>query len=195
MATDSSAAGYLSPATAAVYGDALDDVLHDAVVGMTGIAGSLVRPRWQPEAPQQPDFSVDWVAFGVVRTVVDVFAYEGHHAAGGGSDSVERDELLFVLHSFYGPNSHAYCERFRDGFEISQNRDVLKAAGVGLVEVGEATILPALLKEKWVRRVDVTVTYRRRTSRTYAVLSLTSANGTLVTDVPATTTPIVVPNP
>lgn len=179
MATNSSEAGYLLPTAAAEYGDNLDDVLQGAVVGMTGIAGSLVRPRWQPEPPQQPAFSTDWVAFGVTRSSVDVFAFERH---GAESEAVERDELLFVLHSFYGPNSHAMCERFRDALEISQNRDVLRDAGISLVEVEGATILPALLKEKWVKRVDVTVIYRRRTSRVFPVLTIQSAQGSVVTD-------------
>lgn len=179
MATNSSEAGYLLPTAAAEYGDNLDDVLQGAVVGMTGIVGSLVRPRWQPEPPQQPAFSTDWVAFGVTRSTVDPFAFE---RPGVSSENVERDEQLFVLHSFYGPNSHAICERFRDAFEISQNRDALRAAGITLVEVQEATILPALLKEKWVKRVDVTVIYRRRTVRTFSVLPIQSAVGQIVTE-------------
>ena len=190
MANDSSEAGYLLPTSAASYGDPLDDVLHDAVAGMTGIPGSLVRPRWQPEPPQQPSYTTDWVAFGVTRSSVDVFAYT---RPGDSGETVERDEQLFVLHSFYGPNSHSICERFRDAFEVSQNRDALRASGITLVEVQEATLLPALLKEKWVKRVDVTVNYRRRTVRTFAVRTIQSAVGQIVTE--DRTVPINVTHP
>jgi len=183
MANDSSEAGYLAPAAAFPYDTALENILHDIVMGITGLPGDLVRPRWQTEPPQQPDFNTDWCAFGIVRTSADTFAYEGHDPAGDGHDTVDRDELLYVLHSFYGPNAHGYCERFRDGFEISQNRDAAIAAGIGLVEVGEATILPALLKEKWVKRVDATVTYRRRTSRTYPVLTIVGGDVELNTEI------------
>lgn len=172
MATSSLTSGYLPPTAASEYGDPLDDVLQAAIVGVTGIPGKYVRPRWTPEPLPQPPFSTNWAAFGVVRSVVDTFSYEKHEAE---TTAVERDELLYVLHSFYGPDSHGMAERFRDGLEVSQNRDALRAQKIVLVEVGEATVLPALLKEKWVKRVDVSVTYRRRTSRTYAVLTIQSA--------------------
>lgn len=182
MANDSTEEGYIAPSLSAPYDTTLENILHDAIVGMTGLAGALVRPRWQPAAPVQPAYDVNWCAFGIVRTPVDAFAYEHHDTTGQGSNSVDRDEILEVLHSFYGPAAHAYCERFRDGFEVSQNRAVLQSHGVGLIEVGEASILPALLKEQWVKRVDATVKYRRRTSRKYPVLTIVSAQGQLSID-------------
>lgn len=179
MATDSSAAGYLLPSSSPVYGNALDDLVHGVIVGLTGITGDLVRPRWQPEPPQQPDFTVDWVAFGLVRSEVDTFAYDYHDPTGNGVNAVQRDELLYFLHSFYGPDCHMYCEQYRDGLEVAQNRDALTAANIGLQEVQEAVMLPALLKEKWVKRIDVTVVFRRRTTRTYPVLTIQSGQATL----------------
>jgi len=193
MATSSTAAGYLSPESSPVYGDGLDDILQAAIVGITGLAGSLVRPRWQPEPATPPPFTTDWVAFGVVRASVDAFAYEDHDSAGLGTTNVDRDEVLQVLHSFYGPNSHGFCERFRDGLNLEQNRAVLQAAGVLLTEVEEATILPALLKEKWVRRVDVNVVYRRRTSRPYTIRNIVTGQFGLDNEIYVT--PIIVPTP
>lgn len=180
MATDSSAAGFLAPIAQVPYDQALEDILHDIVQGMTALPGEMVRPRWQPEPATRPDFTVDWVAFGVVRTNTDVFAH--HHQRTNEEQDVSRDELLYVLHSFYGPSCTQYAERFRDGFEIGQNRDEMKTHRLELVEVQDATHLPALLKEKWVQRVDVTVIYRRRTVRTYPVLTIQSAQATLDTD-------------
>lgn len=193
MATNSSVAGYLAPSSASIEDTALDQILHDAVRDITGLAGDLVRPRWQTEPPQQPDFSVNWCAFGINRREPDVFAYAS--SSNGSTTVVEQDELLHVLHSFYGPQSSALTARLRRGLAVAQNRDALVAAGLGLVEVQEDTILPALLKEKWVRRVDVNVIYRRRASSTFQVLTITSATGSLVTDSPARTTPINVTNP
>lgn len=187
-APNSASAGFLAPSAAAPYDDPLDDLLTEVVVGITGIAEDLVRPRWQPEPRPQPAYTVNWCAVGVVRSEVETFAYERHNPAGEGSSSVERTETLYVLHSFYGPNAHGLCERFRDGFEISQNRDTLRAANIGLVEVQQAIKLPALLKEKWVSRVDVTVVYVRRTARVYNILNLLSAQAILDNEV--FTTPI-----
>lgn len=190
MANDSTTSGFLAPSASPVYDNPLDDIFQAAVVGITGLPGSLVRPRWQPEPPQQPAFDVNWCALGAVRSIVDTFSHE--HVDENGDYRVERDETLYVLHSFYGPAAHSNVERLRDGLDVPQNRDTLAAAGVGVVEIQEATILPALLKEKWVRRVDVTVVYRRRTQRAFPVLTVTSAQGSLVTDAPTRTTPIVV---
>lgn len=195
MAADSTTAGFIPPASSDPYDDALDDVLQAAVVGITGIPGTLVRPRWQPSPPNQPAFDVDWCAVGITRKVVDSFAYDRHVPAGNagaGQSIIERDELLYVLHSFYGPNSSGLCERFRDGLEIQQNRDTLASAGVTLVEVEEAVTLPALLQEKWVRRVDVTTIYRRRTGRAYNVSTI--VEGQLGLDNESYTTPITVGN-
>lgn len=178
---DSSTAGYLIPSSSSPYDDGLDDILHNVIVGITGLTGDLVRPRWQPEPPQQPGFDVNWCAFGIVRTSEDVFA-SSVEASNGGSVEVSLDEQLFVLHSFYGPSATAICKHFAKGLMIDQNRDAIKAANVNLVEVQEATILPALLKEKWVKRVDVTVVYRRRVGSTYPVLTFLSAGGLITTD-------------
>lgn len=196
MATDSTVAGFLAPVAADPYDDALADVLQAAVVGICGIQGDLVRPRWQPTPPIQPPFDTNWCAFGVTLAKVDAFAFDNHQPAGNaglGQSIIERDELLSVLHSFYGPNSSGIAERFRDGFEIAQNRDTLAANSLAVVEVGEAISLPALLMEKWVRRVDVTVTYRRRTKRTYNVQTITE--GQLGLNNELYLTPIRVNNP
>lgn len=193
MSINSTTSGFLAPIAAPEYDDALDDLLQAAVVGIVGLPGKFVRPRWQPNPPNQPPFTTDWCAFGVTRTEVDAFAYSAHDPANDGTSSVDRDELLYVLHSFYGPNCGSNSERFRDGFEISQNRDTLAASGIQLVEVGEAVTLPALLQEKWVKRRDVTVTYRRRTSRVYQINTILT--GQLGLDNEHYVTPITVPNP
>lgn len=174
MATDSTVAGYLAPELLVpANDDGLEDLLQMAIVGITGLPGSLVRPRWQPEPPARPAFNVDWCAFGVPRSASDVNAYINlEDLALLGQEKVERDEWFECLHSFYGPNSAALCKRLRDGLEVSQNRDALRSVGISLTEVREAVVLPALLKEKWVRRVDVTVLYRRRTSSAYQVLTI-----------------------
>jgi hypothetical protein len=167
MPNDSSTAGYLSPSAAPPYDDALADILHDAIAGITGLPDSLVRPRWQPEPPPRPAFDVDWVAFGVSVEPADTFAWQG---TVGPDYEVQRDELVRVLHSFYGPNCESFERRLRDGLALSQNRDGLKANNINLIEVQDPVKLPRLLQEKWVQRVDVTIVYRRRTSRKYAVL-------------------------
>lgn len=181
MANDSSTPGYLLPGAtpAPLYGNALDDVFHGVLQGIVGLSdGSLVRPRWQPEPPNQPDFQTDWVAFGITITKTDVFPYMGHSPAG--YDIFERDEVITMLNSFYGPNGQALAGQYNDGIQVEQNRDALTAVGIKLVECQEVTQLPALLKERWVKRFDCRTVFRRRIHRTYPILNVIA--GTVVVD-------------
>lgn len=194
MATSSTEAGYLLPSDEPIRADPLDDALHDCIMGIVGaIPGQLIRPRWQVEPPAQPDFDVDWVAFGVVRTIRDTFAHAQHEPAGAGADVMSRDELLFVLLSFYGPNSAQYAERFSMGVQVTQNREPLRQIATSFVEVQEAITLPALLKQKWVRRVDITAVLRRRVAFTYPIANVESAGVDL--DNEHYVTPIIPPTP
>jgi len=190
------AAGYINPTISPVYGDALEDVFHAVIMGLTGIGATLIRPRWQPEPPNQPAFTDDWCAFGITSTDPDVFPFQRHdpNASGGlGATSIERDERLEVLHSFYGPNGQANCARYRDGIALSQNRYDLTQAGIKLVQVGKERNLPTLLKERWVKRVDVLLIFSRRTSRTYGIPSLNG--GSIGLDNEHYITPIEISNP
>jgi hypothetical protein len=170
------ATAYLAPNVPGPdYGDPLDDLFHDAIQGITGIAAELIRPRWQPEPPNQPDFSTNWVSFGIMTLATDLNAFIRHDplANGGlGGDVYETTEKIKVLHSFYGPGGMGLLARYRDGLKIAQNREALLAAKVKLTEVGDPSNLPVLLKEKWVTRVDVSVFFVRHIERVYAVPSV-----------------------
>jgi len=195
MAT-SATGGYIAPTTPVAYDNELDDIFHGCIQGITAIDKKLVRPRWQPEPPNQPDFSVNWVAFGITGIDGDRFSYHRHNpngAGGLGTSDVERDERLKLLVSFYGPLAAGYQARFALGLQLSQNRDELSAQGIKLVEVQESFTLPALFKEKWVKRVDSAVIFRRRVARTYAIENVESA--TVGLDNEHYITPINITNP
>ena len=107
MANTSATGGYLSPDVVSppLEGDDLDDEFQEAVVGITGLAGSLVRPRWQPGNPKQPEPTVDWCAIGITTQTPDATPHIQHSGAGNGKDTLKRHELINVLCTFYGPNS------------------------------------------------------------------------------------------
>lgn len=173
--------------------DALDDLFQANIVNITGIVGSLVRPRFQPEPAAHPEHNVDWVAFGVVTQDADTFpsiTHDPNGDSGAGTDLVERDELITLNLSFYGPNNGRLSSQYREGLFVEQNRWDLAAQGVGLVSVGPVINLPALLKDKWVKRKDTKVIFRRRSGRVYKVPSLVKASATINTD-PRVTTVII----
>lgn len=184
MANDSSTGGVLTPeaSPAPLYGQALDRFIQQTFAPIVGLAGPMMRPRWQKEPPNMPPNNQNWAAVGVTNFKGDVFAAVVHNPSGQGSDTVFRQEELTVLASFYGPDAANYAALLREGLSVPQNREVLTANNMGLIEVSDITPVPSLLNERWQYRVDVTVGLRRAVLRTYPILNILSAEGSIVTD-------------
>lgn len=192
---DSSVAGFLRPLSSPLYDDPLDDYFHDFLVGMSGLPGDLVRPRWQPEPPNQPDFTVNWIAFGFPRIVEDAFAYQGQDPDNPETGLVQRDEILTMLMSIYGPQGGQLGKQISAGLQLSQNRAYLRTQQISLVEVEDMIKLPALLKEKWVPRVDINVRFRRRAGWVFAVRSVDSVAAGLDNEIYITPITVEPPTP
>jgi len=170
---------YVQPIDAPPY--ATDDDLHDQlqpiIVGITGIDQTLVRPRWQPKPPQTPEFDVNWIAFGETNVKSDTFVHEQPDPAGdsgNGTLVISKDQEITLLFSFYGPLASAICEQFRDGVVVQNNREALAALGFGIIDTQDAIRVPALLRDVWVNKVDMTLILRRRVKRTYKIPFLLS---------------------
>lgn len=180
----STAPGYLLPANTPtpLQDDALDDFLGDVVSGITGLdRDTLVRPRWQEDPPNLPDRTVTWCGIGVMNFDPDTQGYVGLEPDGLSQDLI-RHETLTIQASFYGPLSGTMAGQFRDGLLIPQNSEQLMAAGFGLISTSGPTSAPELIKEKWLSRSDITWMTRREIRRTYPILNLLSAHGTIYTD-------------
>ncbi|AOY96854.1 hypothetical protein BKK79_35770 [Cupriavidus sp. USMAA2-4] len=189
---DSSTGGYLSPAAVSppLEDAELDAVFQQMVVGITGLPGNMVRPRWQPTVPKQPEPSVNWCALGITVQTSDAGPAISHDPAGEGSDTSVRHQEIDVLASFYGPNAKQYAQQLVDGLGIPQNLEQLKANDMQSVAEGSIRGAPDLLSEQWVRRYDVVLSFRRKITRTYAVLNVKSAGVEVQT--PTTTAPVSV---
>lgn len=176
MANTSATGGYLAP-TAPVppEDDALDDLLQALVAGVTGLPGNLVRPRVQPTVPKQPEASVNWCALGVTVQTNDAGPAIQHNPVGDGSDTYIRHQDIELLCTFYGPGAKGFAQRLADGLAIPQNREQLGLNDMAFVSAGEIRAAPDFVNQQWVRRHDITVTLRRKITRTYAVLNLLSA--------------------
>ena len=187
MGNNSSTGGYLvenpAPAPLPMEGQDLSRFLQQLVVGITGLDGTFVRPRWQPTPPAQPDVSTDWCAIGIVLRTPDDNPVLWHDSTGNGQDMLMRHEELEILASFYGPNCQDFASQLRDGVYLGQNRENLLINDMGLVGVGEIQAVPELINQQWVNRCDVKVTIRRQIRRTYPVLNLLTASGTIETAV------------
>lgn len=179
-------AGYLTPTSTnnELNDEYLRRFLQTVVAGITGMPGNLVRPRWQPDPPNEPDFDKDWAAIGVINRERDVFSAVLHttDGLGNGMDSVVRNQILDILSSFYGPNSEANSELFAMGLSLEQNREAIRLNGFGLVSVEETLVVPALLKERWLMGMDIRFRLRRQQIYGYSIPNLNSAQGSIVTD-------------
>lgn len=184
MPTNTSATGgYLTPATTPgpLEGNSFEDFLQQVLTGLSGLGPTAVRPRWQPEPPNQPDFPSDWLAFGIMRQNKDTFAYIGHDSDGDGTDYLFRQEDVEVLLSSYGTNAEAIIDQISDGFQIGQNLAVLSSAGIGHTDASDPRAAPVIMKTQWVKRFDMTWYFKRAIRRVYPVLNLLSAQGVIQT--------------
>lgn len=184
MANDSSTGGYILPAGsyAPLEDDVLAAALQSMVVGITGLPGDMVRPRWQPVVPKQPDVGTDWCAIGVSSSDRTDYPVDEHVGAGDGSDTLTRWEDFTMLASFYGPHAMNFADLLRDGLYIAQNREAIQLDGMDLIDAGTRLTAPDLVNQQWIRRYDLPVRMRRKTVRSYPVLNLLSGSTVLVTD-------------
>jgi len=182
---DSSTGGYLLPNSSPLVGDPLTDFFSALVVGITNLAGAMVRPRWQPEAPDIPAFGVDWCGIGITDQDPDVYIAEIHHPDGNGYTETRRHEILTILASFYGPNANANAGQFSDGLQVAQNREIFNLNSMGLVRSGTVKAVPTLMKERWLYRFDIEFMVKRQIVRTYNVLNILSAETSTTTDQPS----------
>ena len=182
MPNDSSTGGYIQPSSTGgdLNDQALAQFLQQIVVGITGLPGSMVRPRWQAEPPNIPDFGTNWAAIGPGARKREPFAAVIHSPTGDGSSKVIRNRQIDVLCSFYGPAAEANSELLANGLEVPQNREAMQLAGFNLVSAADGPIIaPALLKQRWQYRADVTFTLRQQQQYTYSVLNLEGAAATV----------------
>lgn len=181
MTNTSATGGYILPVDQAIPGGlSLEDFLVTVVVGITGIDGTLVRPRWQIEPPKEPAQTIDWAAVGVKNIASKGFAYIGPPSDSG--STMQQHEFAELVCSFYGPNSVTNATHFRDGLQISQNRDQLFLAGMGIRDISGITRVPELVNNLWNDRNDITVTIAYEVNRVYPILYFVEALGSIITD-------------
>lgn len=178
MPNTSSTGGYLLPTAdpAPLEGAALNAFLQGWIVGITGLDGTLVRPRWQAEPPNVPASGEAWAAIGTQTRPADEFPLVIHNPAGNGGagqDELHQHEDIDILVSFYdlGTNGQAdaLAAILRQGLAIDQNLEPLTLQGMGLIGVSPATPLPTIFKTRWNYRVDITVSIKREIIRIYQV--------------------------
>jgi hypothetical protein len=182
---DSSTGGYLQPTdiSGPLEGQDLNRFLQSWIVGLSSLTGDLVRPQFQSEPPNVPDFGTAWIAFRYTIRPSDTFPWIGH---GVGFSQLQRHESIHLLLSAYDDGTNGKADAtialFRDNSAIPQNLEMLLLNNMGLVSCGEPIAIPSLLKQRWLYRVDLPVVIRREIIRTYPILDVASLSETLVSN-------------
>lgn len=180
MSNSSATGGYISQEEQLLpNGLTLLQTIQQMIVGLTNIDGTLVRPKWQTNPPTEPSASLtNWCSFGISITTEDLNP-DVYPTTDGESSIMRIYEELNVDLSFFGPEGYKNVRNLRDGLKISQNRDALRAAGLGFKETTQIVNVPELHGQTWFQRNDMTLVLRREVLKTFAVLSLSGAGGTI----------------
>lgn len=155
----------------------LTQFIQTVFVGITGLPGNLVRPKWQVEPPKQPDLSVNWMALGVDVAAPDANAYVDTNTDGAVVS--QRHETLEISSDIYGPDALEIAGLIRDGFQIPTNLEALFYANMGFVEVSPMRHIPDLINERFINRVVMSTFIRREIQRVYPIPTVLSASGVI----------------
>lgn len=152
--------------------------IQTVLVGISGVDGTLVRPKWQANPPKHPPtIETNWIAFGIGLGAPDNNAYIATNPNDPSVVDSQRHETLDVGVSIYGPLALETYALLRDGFQVPQNLQALIDANMGFVEILAARPLPDLLNERFYNRVETSIILRRQVNRLYSVPTILSANG------------------
>jgi hypothetical protein len=177
---DSTIPGYVSASSDSLVSSGFLEEIQKALSGITTIPGNLVRPRWQPEPPDMPDFGVDWISIGRIRAVPDAYAAVIHHPENGGEDHLIRNWMIDVRVHCYGANAERTCTRVIDGLQVAQNRETLFKKGIAFVESTDPRTASEFVKMRYVYRKDFDLTFRVQEILIYPIRNVIQGHGTVV---------------
>lgn len=178
---NSATGGYLNQKNSFLSDDNLMNAVQEMIVGVLDMTPTLVRPRWQPTPPRQPDPTTDWIAIAIIsRTSTDYPHIQ--HGNNNGPDTLTRWTTLNLLASMYGPNAQRIAEQLRDALYIAQNFEHLNTLGVRMRDAGELTAVPELTNNVWVNRADLPITLVMEAQRTYDIRDILSADVSVHTE-------------
>jgi hypothetical protein len=193
MGNTSATGGVLSPLGTLPFDDVdLDAVFQILVTGITGLDGSLVRPRWQVSVPIQPEPNINWCAIGVSSVEQSAGPWLVYDAPSN-TELYWDHEGLTVLASFYGPNSQSFMRLLRAGLNVPQNTESLLPYMIRYVGCGPIRTMPELVNQQWIRRQDISLEFRRKVIMTYGIENILISEINLIDDTGKVNDVIIVP--
>ena len=185
MPNDSRKPGILAP-----FPDKAVDIaaIHDALVSVSGIDGSLVRARWQLNPPPMPDSSTNWIAFSFNSLSVGGIPEIDHSDSdisdpeAANSTARIRQEMT-VRVSCFGADGLNVAESIRAGLSMPFNNVALQSAGMTMLYVDPQLVRsPDIVNGRWVDKWDVSFKIGRMANRKFNVRSIASADFSVIND-------------
>ncbi|WP_070106936.1 phage neck terminator protein [Burkholderia plantarii] len=185
---DSSTGGYLTPASAQppIEDDGLDELLGELIAGVTTLPPDAVWPVGKATPLSTPSPYADGCVFGIHSLCSDAGPVIRHDGTGEGRDCYVQHQEIEVLCRFSGPQARSYAQRLADGLAMPQNREPLQLHDMAFAGASPIRASPEPVDRQADQpaayRYDITVSLRRKLTRTYAVLNLRSASAAMTTD-------------
>lgn len=172
MSNTSATGGYIQP-TADIIN--INHLIHDFIMGLTGIDKTLIRPMYQPNAPTIPAFGTDWIAYNVRESDSDNYSSQILNT----DYELKRLAQLIVTISFYGSNSYTKIKQFKDALELTQNWEVMRQSGLMLSGSGNIIKVPELHNMRWLDRYNIEIAINQMTIKTAPIISLEKVSTTV----------------
>lgn len=176
MLNTSATGGFLIPYENPLYGDELQNFLHETWHGITGLEKNQIRPMWQEIDPLMVNKEIPcWMFWGIVGITVESDSYQ-KESQDGTHIEFTRPEIIQLVATFQGRQAMNYATLFRDGLKINQNMDELQRMGMLVQEIGEFEYDPSLYNTLWYAKCSLGFTISRGIRRKYRILSLLEAD-------------------
>lgn len=147
-----------------------EDVIQDLIIGLTGLAGELVRPAFN--GAEQPERDITWCSFQIGDK--EPLGEQVVHLED--VSELRADRNLPVLVIFRGPNADDVAEKMSRGLVIPQNHDFLQRHSLALANAGTVVAFSELVHGNWIRRADLPLTLRQTIRTTVAIKDLKSVS-------------------
>jgi hypothetical protein len=175
-----------------VDGVALDDILQGFIVGLTGLPGNMVRPRWQLVPLPAPDATTDWCAIGITeRYQLGVREISQHYTVSPstadpvdptGDGYTESWEVWFyrLMVTFYGPNSSLNGRSMLRNISIAQNLEYLYPYSMQIVRVPRSMrTMSELVNQQYIQRQDIELELTNKISSIWPIENIQKAQITI----------------
>jgi hypothetical protein len=146
-------------------------LVHDYIVGLTGLDNTLVRPMYQPNPPTIPPFGTDWIGFHIKVTDTNGSSYQGYK-----NDvlMLQRDLVFEVTLAIYGNNAIATSSQILAGMELTQNIEIFRPYNIAFGTKGKLMRVPELHNQRWLERYNLDFTLNYIAVNKTNIMSITS---------------------